>query len=103
MAGNPSVLVHEGETVATETHGVTFLCPYQGPLQGSLFVTNLKVAFRGSDGREVDVYLGLIERIDKFGGASNKADHSYGLELHCRDIRSLRFAFRTEGHTRRDT
>jgi len=31
-------------------------------------VTSFKVVFRGSDGRNLDVYLGLIDRIEKASG-----------------------------------
>jgi myotubularin-related protein 1/2 len=32
----------------------------------------------------LDVPLGAISRVDKVGGASTKAEHSYGIEIHCK-------------------
>ena len=47
------------------------------------------------------MYLGLISRIEKLGGQSSKGENAYGLELHCKDMRYLRFGFVPENHSRR--
>ncbi|XP_059820630.1 myotubularin-related protein 2 isoform X5 [Hypanus sabinus] len=49
----------------------------------------------------LDVPLGVISRVEKIGGASSRGENSYGLEIFCKDIRTIRFAHKQEGHTRR--
>lgn len=94
-----------GEKIQGAARDVTYLCPFIGPVRGSLSVTNYKIYFRSSD-REpafvLDVPLGVLSRIEKVGGASSRGDHSYGIELVCKDMRNLRFAHKQENHSRRD-
>nr|XP_013811481.1 PREDICTED: myotubularin-related protein 2 isoform X1 [Apteryx mantelli mantelli] len=49
----------------------------------------------------LDASLGVINRVEKIGGASSRGENSYGLEIVCKDIRNLRFAHKPEGRTRR--
>ena len=48
-----------------------------------------------------EIPLGLIARVEKMGGQSNKAENAYGLELICSDLRTLRFGFIPENHSRK--
>ncbi|XP_065843912.1 myotubularin-related protein 2-like [Oscarella lobularis] len=83
---------------------VTYLCPYLGPMRGQLLLTTYKLYFQASEGDPpfcMDVPLGVISRIDKIGGATSKGQNSYGLEIHCKDMRNVRFAFKQEKHSRR--
>ena len=96
------VFSHDGETLVCRAVDVTLLDPYQGAIPGELFVTDFKLAFHGVRHR-VEVHLGLIERVEKMGGASSRGENTYGLEIYCRDVRSIKLAFRAEGHTRRTT
>jgi len=94
-----------GEKIQGAARDVTYLCPFIGPVRGSLTVTNYKIYFRSSD-REpafiLDVPLGVVSRIEKVGGASSRGENSYGIELICKDMRNLRFAHKQENHSRRN-
>ncbi|XP_077984978.1 phosphatidylinositol-3,5-bisphosphate 3-phosphatase MTMR2-like [Glandiceps talaboti] len=99
---DPPLLV--GEQIQAIAKDVTYLCPFSGPVRGTLSVTNYKLYFKSAD-REppftVDVPLGVIYRIEKVGGSTSRGENSYGLELYCKDFRNLRFAHKQENHSRR--
>uniref|UniRef100_A0A4W3J848 Phosphatidylinositol-3,5-bisphosphate 3-phosphatase MTMR2 n=1 Tax=Callorhinchus milii TaxID=7868 RepID=A0A4W3J848_CALMI len=83
---------------------VTYICPFTGVVRGTLTVTNYRLYFKSLDRDPpfvLDVPLGVISRVEKIGGASSRGENSYGLEIICKDIRTLRFAHKQEGHTRR--
>ena len=52
----------------------------------------------------LDVPLGFVSRIEKVGGQRmTSGENAYGLEIYCKDIRSLRFALsKVDGHPRKD-
>lgn len=82
---------------------VTYLCPFHEPIRGTLYVTNYKLYFKSCEPRfTLDVPLGVISRIEKIGYHSSKAENAYGLEVVCKDLRSLKFAHKQENHSRRD-
>ncbi|XP_070552513.1 phosphatidylinositol-3,5-bisphosphate 3-phosphatase MTMR2-like isoform X2 [Ptychodera flava] len=99
---DPPLLI--GEHIHAIAKDVTYLCPFTGPVRGTLSVTNYKLFFRSTD-REpsftVDVPLGVIYRIEKVGGSTSRGENAYGLELFCKDFRNLRFAHKQENHSRR--
>ena len=88
---------------------MTYLCPYSLPsaVKGTLVLTNYKLYFKSdsctistsSSGSPLqapplilDVPLGFISNITKMGGQRSTEENAYGLEIVCKDIRSLRFA-----------
>ncbi|KAL6098936.1 myotubularin-related protein 2 [Pungitius pungitius] len=81
------------EAVQDMAQDVTYFCPFIGALRGTVLVTNYRLFFRCMD-REpafvLDLPLGVVSRVEKIGGASNRGDVSYGLV--CKDMRNLRFA-----------
>lgn len=99
-----------GERIDSDINGreVIYMCPYSGEIPGQLYVTNYKIYFKSSDAsksRVVHVPFCVISKIDKFGGAStakSKGDNSYGINITCKDIRTLKFAHNPENHSRRD-
>lgn len=94
----------EGELVKGKAHDVTYLCPYSGPVRGTLTVTNYKLYFCGLDKDTtviLDVPLGVCSRIEKIGGSTSKGENSYGIDINCKDFRNLRFATKQENHSRR--
>ena len=95
-----------GETVQIAERGVTYLCPYSGPVRGTLTVTDYRIFFRADEKEkylELDVPLGVISRVEKVGRANTSRDeNSYGIELFCKDMRNLRFAHKQENHSRRN-
>lgn len=103
--GEPPLLPGEKIPGNSRARDVTYLCPFTGPVRGTLFVTNYKLYFRSSDRDPpfiLDVPLGVVSRIEKVGGASSRGENSYGIELFCKDMRNLRFAHKQENHSRRD-
>ncbi|XP_072170820.1 phosphatidylinositol-3,5-bisphosphate 3-phosphatase MTMR2-like [Diadema setosum] len=93
-----------GERIEGIAKDVTYLCPFTGPMRGTLTITNYKLYFKGVD-REppfiLDVPLGTVYRVEKVGGATSRGENSYGLEIFCKDMRNLRFAHKQENHSRR--
>uniref|UniRef100_A0A493U024 phosphatidylinositol-3,5-bisphosphate 3-phosphatase n=1 Tax=Anas platyrhynchos platyrhynchos TaxID=8840 RepID=A0A493U024_ANAPP len=93
-----------GETRVTDKD-VIYMCPFNGPVKGRVYITNYRLYLRSLENDPVvvlDVPLGVISRIEKMGGASSRGENSYGLDITCKDMRNLRFALKQEGHSRRD-
>jgi myotubularin-related protein 1/2 len=95
-----------GET-AQFNNEVSFICPYFGPQWGTLTITNYQLHFISNplDDREpVQQFfmpLGVVSRIEKVGGVNSRRENSYGIEVQCKDMRNLRFAYKQKGHSRR--
>uniref|UniRef100_A0A8B9N9X5 phosphatidylinositol-3,5-bisphosphate 3-phosphatase n=1 Tax=Accipiter nisus TaxID=211598 RepID=A0A8B9N9X5_9AVES len=84
---------------------VIYMCPFNGPVKGRVYITNYRLYLRSVENDPVlvlNVPLGVISRIEKMGGASSRGENSYGLDITCKDMRNLRFALKQEGHSRRD-
>uniref|UniRef100_A0A8C1MMM0 Phosphatidylinositol-3,5-bisphosphate 3-phosphatase MTMR2 n=1 Tax=Cyprinus carpio TaxID=7962 RepID=A0A8C1MMM0_CYPCA len=80
------------ELVQDSAKDVTYICPFIGPVRGSLTVTNYRLFFRCTDREPVfglDLPLGGLSRVEKIGAASSRGDVSYGVV--CKDMRNLRF------------
>ncbi|KQK80577.1 Myotubularin-related protein 2 [Amazona aestiva] len=93
-----------GETIKDMAKDVTYICPFTGAIRGTLTVTNYRLYFKSMERDPpfvLDASLGVINRVEKIGGASSRGENSYGLEIVCKDIRNLRFAHKPEGRTRR--
>ncbi|KAL5011392.1 hypothetical protein ScPMuIL_009943 [Solemya velum] len=93
----------KGEKVQGIGKDVTYLCPYIGPVRGTITVTNFKIYFKSLDRESfiLDVPLGVINKIEKMGGATSRGENSYRIDILCKDIRNLRFAHKQENHSRR--
>ncbi|CAI9538628.1 unnamed protein product, partial [Staurois parvus] len=75
-----------GETLVTDKD-VIYMCPFNGPVKGRLFVTNYKLYFKGEEPEPLivlEVPLGVIARIEKMGGASSRGENAYGLDITCK-------------------
>ncbi|XP_055493299.1 myotubularin-related protein 2 [Leucoraja erinacea] len=93
-----------GESMKDMAKDVTYICPFIGTVRGTLTVTNYRLYFKSLERDPpfiLDVPLGVISRVEKIGGASSRGENSYGLEIFSKDIRTIRFAHKQEGHTRR--
>ena len=105
---NEEVPLLGGEGIVTVFSDLTYLCPYSipGAMKGSLTVTNYKLYFSSSYKEWpliLDIPLGFVSRVEKVGGQRSSGENAYGLEIFCKDIRSLRFSLsKTEGHARKD-
>lgn len=101
----------KGECIIQMYQDMTYLCPHSLPsaVKGTLVLTNYRLNFKSdscqlintsSSGSSIqphllvlDVPLGFVSNITKFGGQKRATEeHDYGLEIVCKDIRSLRFA-----------
>lgn len=91
-------------------HDVTYLDPFQGPLTGGLYITNYKLYFKTTPPSDektdettfvLNVPLGAISHVEKIGRSRSKGENAYGLEVFCKDMRTLRFAHKQETHGRR--
>jgi len=102
-----------GERIVAVFKDMTYLCPYSvpGAMKGQLTVTNYKLFFvsiTSAGNREdqlvLDVPLGFVSRVEKVGGQrTSTGENAYGLEIFCKDIRSLKFALsKSDGHPRKD-
>ncbi|XP_069603152.1 myotubularin isoform X1 [Ranitomeya imitator] len=100
---NNEIPLLPGETLVTDKD-VIYMCPFNGPVKGRLYVTNYKLYFKGEETEPAIVFevpLGVIARIEKMGGATSRGENSYGLDITCKDMRNLRFALKQETHSRK--
>ncbi|XP_065806196.1 myotubularin-related protein 1a isoform X3 [Labrus bergylta] len=85
-----------GESIQTTVKDVMYICPFSGLVNGTLTITNYKLYFSGTDREFVlDVNLGVISRQETIS-VPNQGENTKGLELVCKDMRSPRFAYKTE-------
>ncbi|XP_046852350.1 myotubularin-related protein 2-like [Xenia sp. Carnegie-2017] len=100
----PDVHLWKGEKVLATGKDVTYLCPFSGPVRGVSYVTNYKLVFKADEASvkySVECPLGTIARVEKVGGSTSRGENAYGLEIFCKDMRNLRFAYKQENHSRR--
>uniref|UniRef100_A0A3B5BIC2 phosphatidylinositol-3,5-bisphosphate 3-phosphatase n=1 Tax=Stegastes partitus TaxID=144197 RepID=A0A3B5BIC2_9TELE len=87
-----------GETIQTTVKDVMYICPFSGLLNGTLTVTDYKLYFTSMEKEShfiLDVNLGVISRLESIS-VPNQGENTKGLELVCKDMRSPRFAYKTE-------
>ncbi|XP_052280564.1 myotubularin-related protein 2-like [Dreissena polymorpha] len=103
--GKEDIPMLPGENMQESTwKDVTYLCPFTDCVKGTLTVTNYKLYFKSTERDSMltlDVPLGVISRVEKIGGTTSRGENSYCIDLHCKDMRNLRFAHRPENHSRR--
>lgn len=96
-----------GEQDLDQRNDVRYMCPHNGPLFGVLIITNYRLFFRSLSQKNVDqpiivdVPLGTISRVEKIGGSTSRRENSYGIEITCKDSRTIRFAHKQQNHSRR--
>uniref|UniRef100_A0A3B4TLY9 phosphatidylinositol-3,5-bisphosphate 3-phosphatase n=1 Tax=Seriola dumerili TaxID=41447 RepID=A0A3B4TLY9_SERDU len=87
-----------GETVQTTVKDVMYICPFSGLVTGTLTITDYKLYFSSVERESpfiLDVNLGVISRLETIS-VSTQGENTKGLELVCKDMRSPRFAYKTE-------
>ncbi|XP_075896695.1 myotubularin-related protein 1a isoform X2 [Nelusetta ayraudi] len=87
-----------GENIQTTVKDVMYICPFSGLVNGVLTVTDYKLYFVRVERESpfiLDVNLGVISRLEKIS-VPNQGENTRGLELVCKDMRSHRFAYKTE-------
>jgi myotubularin-related protein 1/2 len=114
MDADPPLL--PGERIVKNLKGreVALVDPFAGPIRGYLSVTNYKLYFKSCstsslhlrEETNIPIILTLplctVSRVEKIGGSTSKGEHSYCLDIHCKDIRYLRFALKPSNHSRRE-
>lgn len=87
-----------GENIQSTVKDVMYICPFSGLVNGTLTITDYKLYFSSVE-REtpfiLDVNLGAISRLETIS-VPNQGENTKGLELVCKDMRSPRFAYKTE-------
>ncbi|CAG0920228.1 unnamed protein product [Notodromas monacha] len=99
-----SVVLLPGERIQSSARDVTYVCPYNGPLRGTLGVTNYRFFFRGLERDApltLDVPLGLVTWVQKLGKLGNKVEHVFGVDVHLSDLRHVRFVYLQDTASRR--
>ncbi|XP_015268697.1 PREDICTED: myotubularin-related protein 1 isoform X6 [Gekko japonicus] len=89
-----------GESIKAIAKDVMYICPFIGAISGTLTVTDFKMYFKNVERDPhfvLDVPLGVINRVEKIGVQSH-GDNSCGIEIVCKDMRNLRFAYKQEEH-----
>uniref|UniRef100_UPI003AB02F1B phosphatidylinositol-3,5-bisphosphate 3-phosphatase MTMR2-like isoform X1 n=1 Tax=Centroberyx gerrardi TaxID=166262 RepID=UPI003AB02F1B len=87
-----------GESIQTVAKDVMYICPFSGLVTGTLTITDYKLYFASLERESpfmLDVNLGAISRLETIS-VPNHGENTRGLELVCKDMRSLRFAYKRE-------
>ncbi|XP_026183130.1 myotubularin-related protein 1a isoform X8 [Mastacembelus armatus] len=87
-----------GEAIQTTVKDVMYICPFSGLVSGTLTITDYKFYFTSMETESpfvLDVNLGAISRMETIT-VSNQGENTKGLELVCKDMRSPRFAYKSE-------
>uniref|UniRef100_A0A1X7SQ88 Myotubularin phosphatase domain-containing protein n=1 Tax=Amphimedon queenslandica TaxID=400682 RepID=A0A1X7SQ88_AMPQE len=84
---------------------------FLGSIEGTVYISSYKMYFKSDptpknteESVVLNVPLGVITHVEKIGRSRQKGDNViYGLDVHCKDMRTLRFAFahNQESHGRR--
>ncbi|XP_072127110.1 myotubularin-related protein 1b isoform X5 [Mobula birostris] len=92
-----------GEAIKAIAKDVTYICPFIGAISGTLTLTDYKLYFKSVERDPpftLDVPLGVVSRVEKIAGVQGHGASSCGLEIVCKDMRNLRFAYKQEEHAK---
>ncbi|KAM4611918.1 myotubularin-related protein 1a isoform 2-T2 [Polymixia lowei] len=87
-----------GECIKAVAKDVMYICPFSGLLTGTLTITDYKLYFTSLERESpfiLDVNMGAVSRLETISVPSH-GENTRGLELVCKDMRSLRFAYKKE-------
>eukprot|EP00112_Aurelia_sp_Birch-Aquarium-sp1_P025334 Seg837.12 transcript_id=Seg837.12/GoldUCD/mRNA.D3Y31 product="Myotubularin-related protein 2" protein_id=Seg837.12/GoldUCD/D3Y31 len=91
-----------GEKSIATAPDVTYLCPFTGRKVGTLVITNYRINFQGKDDYIcVESPLCNVVKVEKIGASTKNAERAYGLEITCKDMRSMKFALKQENSSRK--
>ena len=88
-----------GEITCCNCKEITYFCPFTSTqpalIRGTLTITNYRLYFHSHQQYKdrsvvLDLPLGLVSRVDRVG-VSRKLGNTYGFEVVCKDIRTLKF------------
>lgn len=92
----------DGELIKLQDSNMQYLPPKSDPIPGTMTITNYRCIFQDEDANfHVDLALGGLHKIEKFGGMSSSGDNSYGIELVRKDLCKFRFTYPQRNHGRR--
>jgi hypothetical protein len=92
-----NMLLLPGEKLMSSSRDVNYLCPFNGPVRGTLGLSNYRFFFRGLERDApltLDVPLGLVTWVQKLGKLGNAMEHVFGVDVHLADMRHVRFVHR---------
>eukprot|EP00062_Callorhinchus_milii_P001065 gi/632935768/ref/XP_007891237.1/ PREDICTED: myotubularin-related protein 1 isoform X2 [Callorhinchus milii] len=90
-----------GEGIKAIAKDVTYICPFIGAISGTLTVSDYKLYFKSTERDPpfiLDAPLGVVSRLEKIAGVQSHGENSCGLEIVCKDMRNLRFAYKQDEH-----
>lgn len=100
--GSSDISLLGGEKIIATAAEVTYYCPFIGRKMGTLFITNYKINFQGKDDYVcVESPICNVVRVEKIGASTKNVDRAYGLDITCKDMRSLKFGFKQENSSRK--
>ncbi|XP_062850244.1 myotubularin-related protein 1a isoform X2 [Trichomycterus rosablanca] len=94
-----------GETIKATAKDVMYICPFTGAVTGTLTVTDYRLYFVSLERNPafvLDVNLGAISRLETISVQSH-GENTQGMEIVCKDMRSLRFAYKKEEQNKLET
>ncbi|XP_060746801.1 myotubularin-related protein 1b isoform X2 [Tachysurus vachellii] len=105
--GNKQAMLEEaprvpGETIKAIEKNVMYICPFSGAVSGTLTITDYKLYFKSLTRNPpfvLDVNLGAISRLETIGVQSH-GENTEALEIVCKDLRNLRFAYKKQGQSK---
>ncbi|XP_047661913.1 myotubularin-related protein 1b isoform X1 [Tachysurus fulvidraco] len=105
--GNKQAMLEEaprvpGETIKAIEKNVMYICPFSGAVSGTLTITDYKLYFKSLTRNPpfvLDVNLGAISRLETIGVQSH-GENTQALEIVCKDLRNLRFAYKKQGQSK---
>ncbi|XP_043913100.1 myotubularin-related protein 1 isoform X1 [Protopterus annectens] len=87
-----------GESIKAIGKDVMYICPFIGAVSGTLTITDYRLYFKSVERDPffiLEVALGVISRVEKIG-AQGHGENSCGIEIVCKDMRNVRFAYKKE-------
>eukprot|EP00041_Stephanoeca_diplocostata_P036355 m.1323399 g.1323399 ORF g.1323399 m.1323399 type:complete len:648 (-) comp24849_c0_seq9:2839-4782(-) len=92
----------DGESIKLQDSNMQYLPAKSEPIPGTMTITNYRCIFQDENANFlVDVALGGLHKIEKFGGASSSGENSYGIDLTRKDLCKFRFIYPQRNHGRR--
>ncbi|XP_066537502.1 myotubularin-related protein 1a isoform X3 [Hoplias malabaricus] len=86
------------ETIQTTAKDMMYICPFIGAVTGTLTITDFRIHFISLEKEPpflLNVNLGAVSRLENISIPSH-GENSRGIEIVCKDMRNLRFAYKNE-------
>eukprot|EP01028_Stygiella_incarcerata_P004731 TRINITY_DN2058_c0_g1_i1.p1 TRINITY_DN2058_c0_g1~~TRINITY_DN2058_c0_g1_i1.p1 ORF type:complete len:652 (-),score=149.56 TRINITY_DN2058_c0_g1_i1:188-2143(-) len=95
--------LHPSETIYVRIRDTQLVTVGRSTFPGDVFVTNYQLIWKPDSDElsEIRIPLMMIFRLEKIGGKSSKGTLAYILEIHSKDFRIVRLAFKQDSPARR--